>query len=781
MAQESQGTNEDLRAQAVERFIATSEDGSPLGNARNALYEAAAGELLLERRYAPQLRRESLVPALADRWRDGFVPERYQVCQWEQDVPAPDVRTGLLLLREPRNSLLGCFAIWLVLAREAQTIAPDRTVCIVLPKDSRLTRHHLAWLACMNEALGSAGPARLLLPTWGHDSFRFGLSHGEGYSLADAADGAVELEHLLDVATGERLALCLTRDGVARDGRPSYLLDLRAASDVYPWEPALSDVIGDWRSKDHVCGYGEGEAIEHLELDVTCGLLVAKFAGEHHLKCYDGWRQAWVVPSTVAIFGESGYDRAYYLGQGSWEDLSAFDAEHAGKLLGAGWLGDASPKSNPTDDVHIIGPDGTRRILGRFPVKDGLVAYEEPSPFLVWQERARAARLSEQREADLDKFEGCLVGGAVGDALGYPVEFMTYASILDTFGPAGIRAYWLAEGERSALFSDDTQMTLFTAAGLLEAETMSCVKGTDDALEGYINRAYLDWLQTQDESYTAFPMASHLVNVRPLHARRAPGNTCLSALYAGGMGTMAAPPNHSKGCGGVMRVAPVGLFAQRWFGDVHEDEVLRQVARAGAAAAALTHGHPLGYIPAGVLAVLVTLVTYRPDLTLGEAVELCARSLPSWFEDDLSAARDMAAQLRRAAELAANDATDHDNVVRLGEGWVGDEALAIAVYCCLRHPDSFDEAVIAAVNHGGDSDSTGAIAGNIMGAYLGIQAIGPQWTKRLELRDLIIGLARDLCDGCLMTPGGVWRPRTWIWKYALELLGERRYRLFRRG
>ncbi len=762
MAQEIGGGN-NLQGKAVAWFIATSEDEtSGQGLACKALYEAACSELKKERGYAYLSRKEFLLHKLLGRWGDGFAPVRYQVTPFEHGKPAPEVRTNLLLLREPNSNHLGSYGVWLVLARKAQVIPSTQDVCIVLPTNAKITRHHLAWIACINEALGTEGSVRMLEPTWAHTGWKRGFGYGEGYPLADRAP--VELEHLVDVVTGERLGLRLSRGGAALDGSSYYLLDLVGEVEACPGEPGLGGILQEWWPIDAALTYGSDGSIEHLELDESAGWLVAKFSGEFNLKVYETWLQAWVVPSAMVRSGESGYDRAYYLGQGCWEDMSAIDGQLAAILLGEGYLGDVMRGNTMRDEwLYVFGPDGAERIVDR---ATGRLVQTIPSPFRVWEEKTRALGLRARREAYLHKFEGCLVGGAVGDALGYPVEFMSYDSIQEVFGPAGIRSYWLEKTGGTALFSDDTQMTIFTAAGLLEAETAACVENHAGNLESYVNRAYLDWLHTQDEWFYKNPDASYLAYYRPLYTYRAPGNTCLSALHAGGMGSMAEPPNDSMGCGGVMRVAPVGLFAQRWFGDVRKPGVLREVARAGAAAAALTHGHPMGYIPAGVLAALVALVTYCDGLTLDAAVTLCARRLPSWFEDDPDEARDMAAQLRYAAELAADGDAEYDNVVILGEGWVGDEALAIAVYCCLRHPDSFDEAVIAAVNHGGDSDSTGAIAGNIMGAYLGIEGIGTQWTEHLELGDLIFGLARDLCYGCPMVPGGVWREREWIEKYA---------------
>ena len=321
-----------------------------------------------------------------------------------------------------------------------------------------------------------------------------------------------------------------------------------------------------------------------------------------------------------------------------------------------------------------------------------------------------------------DKCQGCLVGGAVGDALGYPVEFMSYGSICRQFGSSGIRSYWLDETGGTALFSDDTQMTLFTAAGLLAADR----KASRDEVRSLVHRSYLDWLHTQDAS-TKPSGISKLLDERQLYSRRAPGNTCLSALRSGQVGTPSQAINDSKGCGGVMRVAPVGLW----------ETSPERAAVLAADAAAVTHGHPMGWIPAAALAWIVNRCLYGEAESLADLMAACGDELPLWFPAHHDAAADMAGQLRYAAELANNKDADSVNIPLLGEGWVGDEALAIAVYACLRHPDDFSEAVIAAVNHSGDADSTGAIAGNIMGAWLGLGAIDACWTKDLELYELL--------------------------------------------
>ena len=157
-----------------------------------------------------------------------------------------------------------------------------------------------------------------------------------------------------------------------------------------------------------------------------------------------------------------------------------------------------------------------------------------------------------------DQFRGCLIGGAAGDALGYEVEFKNEKQIFSRYGERGITAYALHDGK--ALISDDTQMTLFTAAGLLLGTARG--EGGIETYRGSIRDCYLDWLKTQTER---FPPAegdgcSGLLNVPELFSNRAPGTTCMSALEQGGKGSIEKSANTSKGCGGVMRAAPVGLY-----------------------------------------------------------------------------------------------------------------------------------------------------------------------------------------------------------------------------
>jgi ADP-ribosylglycohydrolase len=328
-----------------------------------------------------------------------------------------------------------------------------------------------------------------------------------------------------------------------------------------------------------------------------------------------------------------------------------------------------------------------------------------------------------------EHYRGCLFGGAVGDAFGSAVEFLSIDVIREKYGEAGITDLVLGESGYAEI-TDDTQMTLFTAEGMLRDSKRGNEKGICHP-PTEIYEAYQRWLVTQGypkhEQYEDI-YDGWLLEVKELHASRAPGNTCLSALLSREMGTIEKPINNSKGCGAVMRVAPVALA-------LTSDK--EHIFKVGAESGAITHGHPSGYLSAGALAYIIAAIIEGSDLL--EALMQAVGVLKEYegHEECLTA-------LANAVELADSGLTDSEAFEKLGEGWVGEEALAIAVYCALKYRDDFKKAIIASVNHSGDSDSTGAITGNILGAYLGLSSIPEEWVKKLELREVIEKMADDL-------------------------------------
>lgn len=360
-----------------------------------------------------------------------------------------------------------------------------------------------------------------------------------------------------------------------------------------------------------------------------------------------------------------------------------------------------------------------------------------------------------------DCIRGSLMAGAAGDALGYPVEFMSRNAILSRYGDKGITQFHLNHAGK-ALISDDTQMTLFTANGILMGITRGCMRGIGGAPENYVDGAYIDWYYTQTGiKESGFGDDFHYTWLRDLPElahRRSPGNTCLKACES--LLKKTKPQNNSKGCGGIMRVAPMGLFDA-----VHHCYDTPRLALAGAKIAKVTHLHPLGYLPAALLTILISrIVPLMPEqvvTSIYDIIDECLSVMMEMRECDSYADKTYLKDLTlKAVQLSKSVVTDAEAISQLGEGWTAEEAWAISLYCVLRHINSVKDAIIAAVNHNGDSDSTGSVTGNIMGAIYGYDIIkktrmfcpeGKCFEETLELHDIILALADDLYSGCIIS------------------------------
>ncbi|MFI7411904.1 ADP-ribosylglycohydrolase family protein [Streptomyces sp. NPDC049627] len=334
------------------------------------------------------------------------------------------------------------------------------------------------------------------------------------------------------------------------------------------------------------------------------------------------------------------------------------------------------------------------------------------------------------------RVRGCLLGGA----LGYPVEFSSLERIRAAHGERGVTGLLFVGDSEVARVSDDTQMTLFTAEALIQAHRRERLKGIGGGWALLVRWAYERWLETQRHpgpEHAAPPQSGApeggLITQAWLYARRAPGNACVS-----GIAQMYAPdpslaldgrPGEvnpdSKGCGAVMRSAPFGLVNPA-------DAAFAMAARA----AQITHGHPTGYYAAGALAAIVAHVVEGESLE-GAVLRTLRLLRRHPGHEETSAA------LTEALDLAEQGSPSAEKVESLGEGWVAEQALAIGVYCALVAP-SVRDALLLAVNHSGDSDSTGSVCGNLLGARYGDHGLPHDWVERVEGRPQIAALADDL-------------------------------------
>ena len=321
-----------------------------------------------------------------------------------------------------------------------------------------------------------------------------------------------------------------------------------------------------------------------------------------------------------------------------------------------------------------------------------------------------------------DRILGSMFGGAIGDALGYQIEFKR--NIKDK----QITKYQNDKG----IISDDTQMTLFTANALLWRETRLNLRGIAMSPTNAIYEAYLDWLDTQNNTNNHNSI-SWIKEIPELNIAQAPGNTCISSLSSGKMGTIKKTINDSKGCGGIMRVAPIGLCARN----------PKAAGIIGAESSAITHGHPLGILPSYILTSMINMIVHNNE-NIEEALDKSTTQCYNEFKKYKKDVNYLIELINKAKKLSKENISDIEAIASLGEGWVAEEAFAIAIYSCLKYSNSFQDAIVCSVNHDGDSDSTGAVTGNIIGAYLGYNAIPTYYIDNLELKDIIEEVSQDL-------------------------------------
>lgn len=306
-----------------------------------------------------------------------------------------------------------------------------------------------------------------------------------------------------------------------------------------------------------------------------------------------------------------------------------------------------------------------------------------------------------QRIKEINSAKAIVFGLAIGDALGYPTEFMPLPRIKEKYGETGI----IDLPESPALFTDDTQMSIAVAEALIKAGEKDI-----ESIMAAIRDEFIKWRNSPENN-------------------RAPGNTCLAGVsnMVKGIHWSESGVADSKGCGSAMRVAPIGYFYQ------NDPEKLKEVARASGIC---THGHRTAVAASIGAAYLVKLAL--DGISVGNMIPLLLD-----FTTGISKEFDQAI---RKVEKCLDWADEEKALYYLGEGWVGEEAVALALYCFLRHPEDYEKVVIRGANTNGDSDSIASIAGGISGAFLGIDAVPEKWIKKIEKSDYLADLSTRLAE-----------------------------------
>lgn len=316
--------------------------------------------------------------------------------------------------------------------------------------------------------------------------------------------------------------------------------------------------------------------------------------------------------------------------------------------------------------------------------------------------------------------------GMLGDAFGYTVEFDSWEIIQHKHGLAGLQTLKTTDG--IAVASDDTQMTLFAIEGLIE--TLSnhdvCTDTSDheSVIAHFTDSArvsFKNWYSTQFGSWGTMCPTSMFKNTKELFNNRAPGNTCLSALSKVAQGISAT--NDSKGCGAVMRAAPYAFL--------YEIYTPKMIWKISAQSGNITHNHCDGW---GSAAALSTIMAWMLNgLTLLDAIK---ETLPLALEHKCGGTY---ACLQLAVSLHATKSTPtlEGIAFTLGEGWTGDEALGIAIYCALS-TNNVHDAIVMAANHDGDSDSTASIAGQLAALIHGMSEKEKEDAKSVDLYAAVV-------------------------------------------
>jgi ADP-ribosylglycohydrolase len=309
----------------------------------------------------------------------------------------------------------------------------------------------------------------------------------------------------------------------------------------------------------------------------------------------------------------------------------------------------------------------------------------------------------------LNRFKGCLLGLAIGDALGAPVEFLSLEKIKGKYGEKGIAEFDVWDGFKPGSFTDDTQLSLATAKGCIRAH-LNLMRDGESRSQEFVYKSYEEWLKSLKDPFWV----------------RHPGYTCMNVLQSGKRGTIGDPINDSTEASGLFRTASVGLAFPPGM-----------AFREGADYAALTHGHPSAYFAAGFFAELIAQIS--DEKSLQDAVELSIEQLTA-FDNH----QDLLKHVEQALESFINQTPFEESIPELGEGVTAPEVLAIGLYCSLNNASQFSDGIRAAVNLSGMSTSCGLVTGAILGTLLGYDAIPESWVSELENSQEIADIADDM-------------------------------------
>ena len=354
-------------------------------------------------------------------------------------------------------------------------------------------------------------------------------------------------------------------------------------------------------------------------------------------------------------------------------------------------------------------------------------------------------------------YRGCLLGMAVGDAMGYTVDSRTWPEIQEDYGPNGLLGYDLMNGY--AEITSYTQLAAFTCNGLLIGITRGQLQGRMAPFVRYIAHALREWTAGQRPWGRPERTLCWLLQQPNMCRRHCMDTRMMDSLSRETLGTPEEPRNNFTNPGSLTAAIGVGIF----FDPERMDQP--EIDRLGLEAVALAHGSPQAFLSGGVLAHIISRCGRQRDLPLEELYRQAINTLEEEFGHEYSQVYEITSLIRQAMIYAEDDSLMHYDVMERLKCETAPQVLAGAVYATLASRGDFDSAMIAAVNHSGRSSAVGAITGAILGARLGQEALPDFYLESLECGASLQELADDLYQGYPMVVGGRLFDGDWEQKY----------------
>ncbi len=354
-------------------------------------------------------------------------------------------------------------------------------------------------------------------------------------------------------------------------------------------------------------------------------------------------------------------------------------------------------------------------------------------------------------------YRGCLLGMAVGDAMGYTVDSRSWQEIREDYGPHGLLGYDLVNGY--ADITSYTQIAAFTCNGLLFGLTRGQMAGKMAPFIKYIELSCREWAASQRPWGRPSRTYCWLRRKAERCRRHCMDTRMLDTLNRQTLGTLETPVNSFSGPGALTSAIGVGLFYDENRMDQQEMDLL------GAEAVALTHGNPGAFLSGAVLTHIMSGLLRTPGAPLKPLVLEALEAMKEQFGHQYSQAYEVATAVRHAVTYAESPGLGQVEVMERLECDSAAQVLAGAVYACLASREDFDSAMIAAVNHSGRSAAVGAVTGAILGIRLGEEALPDFYIECLEPAEVLRELADDLYTGCPMERGNKLFDLDWDYKY----------------